>query len=520
MRISFYMDPLTVDPRKNGDLYSSAFLYMLYDGLTRLLANGAVELSLAESVQVSPDGKTYQFQLRDANWSDGHPITAYDFEYSWKKTLDPQFHSTCPQLFFPIKNAEAALKGAVPLNEVGIYAIDARTLKIELEHPTPYFLSLLSCSNFFPVPKHIAETRPDWDSIPLNKLVSSGPFVLARWERQYEITLIKNPLFWDADHTNLTHLTIRIVKNEFSTLEMFENDELDWVCSLTSSVPQEALFAYQESGRLTVAPLGATTFCTYNMQQFPFTNVNIRKAFSYAIDRQKLLEQAKTLNGAPAIRWIPPVLDNNQNIQLIPPFQEKLAKSYLQKGMAELDIRLDTNDIRFRLFLDNLTLSYDESPYSNRAIAKALQEQWRKVLGFNIKLIFQDYKTQMENIMKKNYCLSLQSSVAQYNDSMNILERYKYRELKKNFPGYEDQSYIDLLNRSLMETGDKRRNTLIDLEKQFLDQMPVAPLLHYHCSILSKKSVSGVTINPIGTIRFHRAKCEQTKVKTNKIAVC
>src|SRR5579872_4532777 len=150
MRTCFSMDPLTADPRKNGDLISSAFLFMLYEGLTRLLPNGQVELALAESVDVSADLCIYTFRLRKALWSDGHPITASDFEYSWKKTLAPAFPSPCQQLFYPIKNAEAAAEGKISTDQIRVQALDQRTLIVELNNPTPYFLSLISFCNFFP----------------------------------------------------------------------------------------------------------------------------------------------------------------------------------------------------------------------------------------------------------------------------------------------------------------------------------------------------------------------------------
>ncbi len=510
MRTCFYMDPLTVDPRKNGDLCSSTFLTMLYDGLTRFLPDGKVEFSLAQSVDISPDGKTYLFHLRKALWNDGHPITAYDFEYSWKKSLDPKFSAACPQLFFPILNAEKSVNGTIDVEEVGVKAIDAGTFEVKLEHPTPYFLSLISCSNFYAIPKHIAETISHWDATPTDNLVSSGPFKLVRWEKRKEICLTKNPLYWDAANTTLPNLKISIINTEYSTLEMFENDELDWISFTLSSLPLSALKTYQQAGRLTLLPTGATSFCSFNTQKFPFTNQNIRKAFSLAIDRKKLTDEVSQLNEIPASRCIPPILDGHTNHQILPPFSEKLARSYLQKGLAELRIPYDDNDLRFRLFVNNLVLSYSEMQMS-RSIAYALQEQWRKVLGFTVKLLFHNYSAQMEHIMKNEHNIVLSIWIAQYNDPMNILERFKYRNLKKNYPGFENAEYIKILDSSFQKNSDKRESLLLEAEKLLLDQMPIAPLFHYNSAILSKPSVSGVEMSPFGGFQFKYA-----KVQTNK----
>jgi oligopeptide transport system substrate-binding protein len=490
---------------------------MLYDGLTRLLPNGDVELSLAESAELSQDGKTYVFKLREAFWSDGRPITAYDFEYSWKKTLDPAFNSTCPQLFFPIKDAEAAHRGAIDPNEVGIRVADPKTLIIDLEHPTPYFLSLISSCNFFPIPKHIVETTSYWDTIPTQKLVTSGPFCLIRWEKRKEIVLEKNPNYWDAENTFLSSLKILIVDDEYTTLEMFENDELDLVSFILSSIPLNALKSYHQDGLLKLIPMGTTAFCAFNLQQFPFNNQNIRKAFSYAIDREKIVREITQLNEIPATRCIPPILDRNHNLQILPHYSESLAKTHLQKGLQELKIPYDVKDLRFRLFLDNLNLTYDETQTS-RNVAQNLQEQWRKVLGFKVNLQFQNYNTQMENILKRDFAITLSTWLAQYNDPMNILERFKYKNLRKNFPGFENKEYVDLLNLSFESDNEKRRATLLKAEKLLMDEMPIAPLFHFNFAIICKPYISGVEISPTGVVQFRHAKIHSLRTKNKQTA--
>ena len=144
MRICFSMDPLTIDPRKNGDYITSALHYMIFDGLVRINPGGTFELALAESYEILGCGKTYEFTLRDACWSNGDPILARDFEHSWKKALDPTFPNPFPQLFYFLRNGEKARNGTVPFSEVGVKAIGPKKLKIELENHCPHLFSLLS----------------------------------------------------------------------------------------------------------------------------------------------------------------------------------------------------------------------------------------------------------------------------------------------------------------------------------------------------------------------------------------
>ena len=184
MRMCTSTDPATIDPRRNGDFWSSNLLFFVYEGLTRILPNGEAELALAETVEIAEDGCTYLFKLRDAVWTDGAPLTAYDFEHTWKTSIDPKFAAACPYLLYPVKNAEKIAAGELPPSALGVKAIDAHTLEVELEHPTPYFLSLITFCNFFAAPKHIESIDPKWEHKRPEELVFSGPFKVKRWIRK------------------------------------------------------------------------------------------------------------------------------------------------------------------------------------------------------------------------------------------------------------------------------------------------------------------------------------------------
>lgn len=519
MRTCFNMDPLTLDPRKNGDVISSEVILMLYDGLTELLQNGEVELSLAQSYQVSDDGCKYIFHLRKAFWSDGNPITAHDFEYSWKKSLDPTFPSSCPHLFFTILNAEAAAQGKMSLDEVGIHVINDRTLEIRLEHPVPYFLALVSCCNFFPIPKHVELANPTWES--QMAVVSSGPFTLSKWEKRKEICVAKNPFYWDEANTTLDKMVITITDDEYETLTLFENQEVDWLSTLFASVPPQALHELILQKKVEIIPTATTAFCTFNINLFPFHNTEIRKAFSYGINRIELVENTVPYNAVAAKRLVSPNLDN-QNLEILPPFNPAIAKWHLQKGLTELGIlkkgnqEIEKCDLNLRLFLSNITLSY-ENAYRIRTTAIALQKQWSKSLGFQVKLQPLPYKQHMERIYKGDFNLSLNYCAAHYSDPLSILDRFKYKNLNRNFPKFESPVYIDLLNRSQRESP--RELLLNEAEMNLLSQIPLTPLYHFNCPILTHPTVSGVRYSPIGGVQFKRARFNPAKSNKYKVAV-
>ena len=164
LKMSLYSNPDTIDPRKSGDLISSSIIFMMYAGLMQNNNDGKLELGLAKSYEVSEDLKKYTFTIKDdAKWSDGHSITAYDFEKSWKKIMDPNFPAKGPQLFYCIKNAQKIALKDSSIENLAVKAINEKTLVVELENPTPYFLSLTSFCIFFPIPTHIEEKDSNWD---------------------------------------------------------------------------------------------------------------------------------------------------------------------------------------------------------------------------------------------------------------------------------------------------------------------------------------------------------------------
>lgn len=514
MRTCFSMDPLTIDPRKNGDPITSTFLFLIFEGLTRLKPDGTIELALAESVVVSEDQKTYVFHLRKAFWSDGIPLTAYDFEYSWKKALDPKFSSLFPQLFYPIKNAEATFKGTASLDEVGVQALDERTLRIELEHPTPYFLSLISFCNFSPIPKHVAERNPHWDHEIGKEIVSSGPFKVARWKKKEEIVCEKNPFYWDVERVSIPYIHISIINNPFAVLQLFDEQELDLVSTILCSIPLEALAPYRPD-TLKLFPAGGTVFCSFNMQQYPFQNQNIRKAFSYSIDRDYMVSEISRCNGMPARRCLPSILcQSEEEILTCNPL---LARRHLMMGLEELGIVSDNQNVGFRLFLNHLTLIFDASQL-NWKIAQALQNQWKKSLGYVVRLESCDYKTYIQKLSKKDYSMGIGTWFAQYHDPMSIFERFTERTLPKNFPGYENPKFSEQVLLASRETNPaKRKKRWIEAESQFLDDMPLAPIYHFNHAFLCNPHLSGVEITAIGGFHFNR--CISSPPKFPQFAV-
>ncbi len=484
LRISFNTEPTTLDPRKAGDFVSSTLICMTYEGLTRALPGGAIEPAVAEQMEISPDQTVYTFHLRRSVWSDRTPITAYDFERSWKEALSSPI--LCTYLFYPIKNAERCAKGEVSPDKVGIRALDSRTLCIELEHPTPYFYSLTAFPTFFPTPPR--EEHPP---------ICNGPFCIQSMTNYSEIVLAKNPTFWNRDEIFLDEIHISIVPDETTALQMFEQGDLDWIGGPFSPLPPDALEKLKD--RIIFIPNAATTLCTFNTQTFPFSNLHLRKAFSYAIDRGEIVEQLTQGGQIFPTSFLPPSLTTYRSVSFSDP---AAARRHFEQALEEMQIPPHQ--------LESLVLYYKPTQMEKR-LAQTLQRQWKEVLGITIGLSQLDFKSHAYRLQNRDYQISLTSWIAQFNDPISILERFKDKAHLKNYPGWEDPDYTLLVNKA--NCSDQRLELLHAAEALLIDQMPLTPIYHWSSPALCSPRIQATATTPCGGVLFERFRLSLAKKK-------
>lgn len=499
IHLNLKSEPATLDPRKGGDVISSHMHLLLFEGLVKLNEGNTISPAQAKSFNISADGTTYTFILRDALWSNGTPVTAYDFEKTWKDILDPSFPSLNAHLLYPIKNAEAAKKGSVPLDEVGIFAEDPKTLVVTLEKPTPYFLNLISFCVFFPVNLQNDKEFPDWAHNVGEHYISNGPFILKEWKHDNEIVVEKNPLYWDSTRVRPDYIHFSIIDNEMTALQMFENGKLDMIGEPFSPLPIDALPSLKKKGRLFQHPVGGTTLISFNVDKAPFNNVKIRKAFAFAIDRDSIVKNITQMGEIIATNAIPPVLKNNRNHSFFEDGDIAQAKTLLEQGLRELGV---TKDI-----FKEVSYYYSTSGL-NHKIAQALQQQWQNALGIQVKIENIDHKILMNKLVKRDYCFAQGIWMAQYNDQMNILERFKLKENAKNYPNWENPEYARLLEESFFENGLKRAEILEKAEEIFLNEMPICPIYHWGMTYIVQPYLNNIGLSPIGELIFEKLDIE------------
>jgi len=489
INICFQQNPITVDPRKSGEQYSSTLIFLLFDGLMKSLPDETVVPSIAESYEISKDRKTYTFHIRDANWSDGTPITAKDFEYSWKTALSHTFPCLNAQLFYPIKNAKKIVSGELKPSQLGVSAINERTLVVELERPTPYFLKLTCFCNYYPIPSHIAQKNEIWDH-DYESLVTNGAYTLEEFIPHHHLQLTKNERYWNKKNVNAENLSIQIIHDPETALYLFEKKKIHWMGAVLSPIPDFAIEKYRKTAKFDVIPKPGSIFITFNTQSFPFKSSHIRKAFSCAISREELAKISKGSLDSPARRLLPAQLIQTE-APLIDPVDPEKAKELFKLGEIELGEKIA-----------QVTFFYQGN--TNRDLSLYLQSKWEKTFGIKVHLKQFEYKTFLSRLRGKEYQAALYGCLAQIGDPIDILDRYKYAGNSKNYPGWQDETYISLLDASAIAISeDKRLKLLEEAEKRLISEMPLTPLFHINFSHLSHLDDISYTNN--SGIRFENA---------------
>lgn len=491
INICYEQSPLTLDPRKNGEPFSSTTCFMLYNGLCHCLSSGEIVPSIAKSWDISEDRKTYTFHLRDAKWSDGTSVKARDFEFSWKSALDPAFPCINQQMFYPIKNAEKISLGKISSENLGVYAPDDFTLILELEKPTPQFLHLICFCNFYPVPSHIAEKDDKWDT-NYDHFVTNGSFCLKEYFPFEKIVLIKNPYYWNVDNVKNEGINIQIINSSDTALRLFEENKLDFVGSFLLKLSDETYEKYQTSPAYKDFPQAIVKFVTFNTKEFPFHNKNMRKAFSLAINREDLSSIYKIPN-KPAHRFLPYNLIPNDR-RLMEDCNPELAQIFFEKGLKDLGV--DAKKL-------NIKLIYWGNAY--KTIALFVKEQWEKTFGIKVSLECFDMKSLLEKYNTKDYQAGLYFAFPQIGDAIDVLERYKLEENPKNYMKWENSEYIDLVDKSFFaRNSDERLKIFEEAEKCLLEDAPLCPLLCVYPGYLTH--VEGIYETSSNGLRFELAK--------------
>ena len=320
-------EPQTLDQSQTSIDIEAFIVKDLYEGLTIYDANGKIVPGAAESWTVSDDGTVYTFKIRaDAKWSDGSPVTAEDFIFSMRRVEDPKTAAGYANILYPIKNAEKINKGEMAVDQLGMKAIDDKTLEITLERPTPFFIELLSHQTALPINKASFE-KNGAEFVKPGKLVGNGAFKLAEHVPNDHLTVVKNENYWDAANVKLDKVIFYPIDDQAANVRRYEAGELDLVYNFSSDQIDRLRAANGE--QVHVSPAAATYYYPFDTRTEPFNDVRVRRALSMAVDRDFLAKDIYNGTKLPVYSMVPPGLEPmaSQPSLTLPACRSSIAKT-------------------------------------------------------------------------------------------------------------------------------------------------------------------------------------------------
>ena len=475
---------------------ASNVIPLVFEGLTRRGENDVPQLATAERVEISEDGMRYEFFLRETFWSDGHPVTAYDFAYALKRSIDPtsKVLVLSPYYYHPIKNAKLCMEGKVSIEKVGIKAVDDKRLVIDLEYPSPYFLEIVSSPMYLPAPKHIAEGNEQWAKEV--GFVCNGPFTLASLRHGQEITLSRSPTYWDMKHVYLDGVHISIIPEMRTVLNLFIKKELDWIGSPFQRISYDLSLDLDEW-----AEDATVMYLLVNVDKPFLKHKKIRRALSLAIDREAITHNVFDFSASPSASPLPISMALGERCSLTQ--DESVAKQLFLEALEELELLPSE--------FPEIQLSYLTDNEAASRIAQAVQDQWRTVLGLqNVTLTPREYTTHYSALTKRDFDLGLTNWTTFVFDPVFILNDFKDKALPMNKTNWEHPKYRDLLDRS-DHTLDKRvRNTLLqEAEKMLIDEVPIIPICSLKKRFAKNPSLKGEVLSKVQFVDFKSAYFEE-----------
>ena len=498
-------EPATLDPHLNKDLYGGSVINHLFEGLFRYKGH-RVEPAIAERYEMTTDGLTYTFYLRASKWSDGQPLTARDFEYSWKRALSPSTGSEYAFQLYTIEGGEAYHSGKADADSVAVKAIDDLTLQVTLTAPTPYFLDLLTTFPFMPVRKDIVEQTPDgaW-AIDPTLCVSNGPYSLAEFELSSRLKLTKNKQYWNFDAIRIDALEIAIVNDATTTLTGFEAGDFD----IIDSVPLAEISRLKsESAEFYTQPSIATAYYMFNTTVKPLDNPEVRKALAYAIDRKALVEMVTKGGEIAATGFIPPGLYDTEDTDF------HGASGTYGINSDEADILKAKSLLASAGYPDGVGFPKIEILYNtsetNEMIAAAIQEMWKVNLGIDITLTNQEFTVFQDSKKAGNYQIARGSWFADYADPMAMLEIWTSTS-GINTTGWSNSEYDQLIDSAKTSTGQTRYDELHMAQDILMNEMPIIPLYYFSDVYMIKEKIIGWEKTAMGVWYFGNADLLETE---------
>lgn len=483
----------TLDSALYNDVPSSDMIGQVFEGLYRVASGAEVELGQAANVEVSEDGLKYTFTLRDGlTWSNGDPVTAQDFEFTYQRLVDPNSGSRASSVDL-FKNATAIREGNMSVEELGVKAIDEKTLEITLEYPAPYLPKLLSGSRFLPVNKKFVEEKGDKYGTSAENIVTNGPFKLEGWNgTNLEWSLVKNDAYWDAANVKLDQALVQVVKENTTGADLFDAGQLDY------TVLSDQLVAQYEGGQeFHTVPKATIGYMSFNNERETTANKYVRRAIAQAFDKelyaQSVIQDGSTpLNGQVPLNFDITKEGEDYRTQAgdlltydVKAAQEDWEKAKEQLGKDKIELELLTSDVGL-----------------SKRTAEFLQAQLQENLpGLTLSIKSVPLKNRLEFQRASDFDIFYGTWAPDYQDAINFIEQYTTGG-GINFAKYSNEEVDKLVEQARTEFANdpaKRREALVNAETIIVkEDAVVAPMYQAATAYLLNPRVQGFEVYPFG----------------------
>lgn len=438
-------EPETIDPNRVSGQPGGRIASNLFEGLTvRHPRTLAPQPGMAERWELSADGRTYTFHLREATWSDGHPLTSDDFRFGWTRLLDPATAAKYASMLYPLRGARAFNAGEAGPEVLGLSCPDDRTFVVELDAPLPYFLDLCAYYALLPLPRHVVEAHGDAWIKPVN-IVSNGAFTLADWQINRRIRLHRNERYWNAESVALGIVDALPGDYLNGHLNRYFSGVLDWIDA--NGIPTALVPDLAERDDFHTGPFLSTYFYRFNVTRPPLDDPRVRKALYHAVDPQVIVEFVMRGGQPPATSLVPPGLPGYEPVQL-DGFQPERARQLLAEagfpggeGFPEMTLLFNTSE-------------------AHKQVAEVIQQQWKDVLGIRIGLQNQEWKVFQVTTNQVEYDIARGGWIGDYLDPNTFLDLW-ISGSGNNRTGWTSPEYDALIQEASRTLDPERRMAIL-----------------------------------------------------------
>lgn len=489
LRMNLQAEPPSLDWLVTTDSTSFDVISNLMTGLTQYTNSLAVEPGCAEKWEVLDNGTRYLFHLRkNVFWTDGKPVTAHDFEYSWKRLLDPKTAAQYAFFLYDLKNGFEVNSGKEKdINNIGVKALDDYTLEARLKRPAAYFIYLTAFCPTYPQRKDIVEKFGERWTEPEN-LVTNGPFILSNWEHEYKIELTANPRFFEGP-PRLKKIKLFMIPEQATAFGLFENNQLDYVDN--RSFPTSDVQRYLDSPLYKNIPLLRATYIGYNVTKPPFTDARIRRALSMSIDRTvfpKILRRKEL----PAFNWVPPALQGYSKDSAIPYDPEEGKRLLAEAGYPD------------GKGFPPVKLLYPQREDA-KLMVEAFQEQLKRNLNISVQLEVNEWKVYLAMLNRDAPPMYRGSWGADYPDPETFMNLFTSHN-GNNDTRWKNAKYDSLVDRAAGEQNSQLRAKLYAEADAYLsrEEAPIIPIYYATQNLMVKPWVKNMEFNALDVQFFKK----------------